>query len=74
MRETKQTDAPRQQKEQPKEAISLDSLSQLTGFPVEFIKKELLILDDQTFTLDQLRSRMLKYLDQTNSLMQEPVQ
>ncbi len=47
--------------------IPLDSLSKLTGFPVDFIKKELLLDDDQ-LSLAELRKSMLAYME-TNSEM-----
>lgn len=48
--------------------VELSSLSDLTGFPVEFIKKELLISesdDSKEISLNELRNKMLKYLDKT---------
>ena len=44
------------------ERVSLDRLSQLTGFPKDFIKKELL-LDDDILSLSLLRERAVRYLD-----------
>ena len=41
--------------------ISMDSLSDMTGFPVEFIKKELLISKSQV-SIDELRRSVLDYL------------
>lgn len=48
--------------------IPLASLSQLTGFPIEFIKKELL-LDDEELSLEDLRNSMLNYLESTSTEM-----
>ena len=44
------------------ELVSLDKLSQLTGFPEDFIKKELL-LDDDTLSLSLLRKHVTHYLN-----------
>ncbi|MCK5073442.1 MAG: hypothetical protein KAQ98_08465 [Bacteriovoracaceae bacterium] len=44
--------------------IELSSLSEMTGFPVEFIKQELLITGDRV-SLKGLRKAMLGYLDNT---------
>ena len=50
-----------------KEEVNLSALSDLVGFPVEFIKKELMLEGDAKgeVALQELRSRMLNYLDQT---------
>lgn len=50
-----------------KEEVKLSALSDLVGFPVEFIKKELMLEDDAEgeVSLQELRSRMLNYLDKT---------
>ena len=42
--------------------VSLKQLADLTGFPVEFIKRELL-LEDRNFTVEELREKVLQYLD-----------
>ena len=44
------------------EKVSLGKLAQLTGFPEDFIKKELL-LDDDSFSLSELRECAARYLD-----------
>ena len=44
------------------ESVSLGKLSRLTGFPEEFIKREL-ILDEEGLTLPLLRERAIRYLD-----------
>lgn len=41
--------------------VSMESLSEMTGFPIEFIKKELLISQNQV-SLDELRRSVLDYL------------
>lgn len=46
------------------EKVSFSTLSEMTGFPVEFIKKELLI-EEEPVSMSQLRSSMAKYLEQT---------
>lgn len=46
------------------EKVPLESLSELTGFPVEFIKKELL-LEDETLSMNDLRKSMAVYLENT---------
>ncbi len=51
------------------ENISLNSLAEETGFPVEFIKDEL-VLDGESVELDQLRSVMMDYLRSTMSVEQ----
>jgi len=43
------------------ENISIDSLSDMTGFPIEFIKRELLISQNQV-SIDELRHSVLDYL------------
>ncbi len=48
--------------------VPLSSLAKLTGFPADFIKKELLLKDPTS--MEALRSSMAKYLDRT--LSQEP--
>ena len=44
------------------EGISLGRLSQLTGFPEDFIKKELL-LEDDVLSLSTLRKNATRYLN-----------
>jgi len=46
------------------EKVSLSSLSELTGFPVDFIKKELL-LEKEPLSLNELRTSMMAYLEST---------
>lgn len=50
--------------------IPLDSLSKLTGFPVDFIKKELLLDDDQ-LSLAELRKSMISYMETNSDLLQD---
>ena len=49
---------------QEDEKISLSTLSELTGFPLKFIKKELL-LEDEALSMDDLRKSMMIYLQST---------
>ena len=44
------------------EKIPMSSLSNLTGFPVDYIKKEL-VLDEEEVTLEQLREHMMVFLN-----------
>ncbi len=46
------------------EKVSIDTLSKMTGFPVEFIKKELLI-ENEEVSMNELRSTMMTFLDST---------
>lgn len=46
------------------EEVSLSSLSKLTGFPVDFIKKEL-ALENDTLSMKELRKSMLVFLQST---------
>lgn len=44
--------------------VSFSTLSKMTGFPIEFIKKELL-LDEEPISMSKLRSSMAIYLEST---------
>ena len=44
--------------------VPLSSLSEMTGFPVDFIKSELLVNDDR-ISMDELRQSMASYLEST---------
>ena len=49
-----------------KQMVSLEALSELTGFSVDMIKKEILNKSDKsddTLTLGELREAMMTYLD-----------
>ncbi len=46
------------------EQIPLSSISKLTGFPVDFIKKEL-VLENDTLPMKDLRKSMLHFLNIT---------
>lgn len=48
-----------------KDLVSLNFLVEATGFPKDFIKTELL-LDSEQIYLDQLRLKMLNYLERLN--------
>jgi hypothetical protein len=45
------------------EGVSLKTLSELTGFPIDYIKRELMLSDDQELSMEDLRSKVLSYLD-----------
>jgi hypothetical protein len=45
------------------EGVSLKTLSELTGFPVDYIKRELLLSGDQELSMDELRKKVQSYLD-----------
>lgn len=45
------------------EGVNLATLAELTGFPVDYIKRELLLSDDQELSMDDLREKVLSYLD-----------
>ena len=51
------------------DGVNLKTLSALTGFPVDLIKKELLLNDgsngETELSLQELRELMLRYLDST---------
>lgn len=46
------------------QSVPLSSLSEMTGFPVDFIKSELLVSEDQ-LSMDDLRKSMASYLEST---------
>lgn len=48
------------------ESVELSSLSNLTGFPVDYIKSEL-IFDNDKITLSDLRITMVSYLESINN-------
>ncbi len=50
--------------------VKVEELASLTGFPVEFLKSELLI-DGEEIELSNLREKVLAYLDRTVSNHQE---
>lgn len=43
--------------------VSLDQLAELTGFPVDFIKRELLLSDEENLSVEALREKVLSYLN-----------
>lgn len=50
------------------QVVDLKEFASLAGFPIELIRKEL-VLDEQndsTITMGQLRQVMLKYLDESS--------
>jgi len=44
------------------DAVSLGGLSELTGFPIDYIKRELLLDGDQDLSVEELRLKVLAYL------------
>gem|GEM_PF-2609541 len=46
--------------------VQLTSLSELTGFPIDFLKKELVMTDDE-ISVQELRNRVANFLDSTLS-------
>lgn len=49
--------------ESQENGVSLGSLAEMTGFPVEYIKRELVLSDDNELSVDELRSRVMAYLN-----------
>ncbi len=49
------------------ELVSLESLAEMTGFPVEMIRKELFNseLKEEKVSLEDLRAAMVNYIDST---------
>jgi hypothetical protein len=50
------------------ETVTLESLSDLTGFPIEMIKTELFNgtdLNEDSISLTELRTAMMSYIDET---------
>jgi hypothetical protein len=43
--------------------VSLGSLAELTGFPIDYIKRELLLESEQDLSVDELREKVLAYLN-----------
>ena len=43
--------------------VALDQLAELTGFPVDFIKRELLLTEETDLSVEELRAKVLHYLD-----------
>ncbi len=50
--------------------VQVEELAKLTGFPVEYLKAELLI-EENEIDLSNLREKVLAYLDRTVSTHQE---
>ncbi|MCP4912545.1 MAG: hypothetical protein GY909_05460 [Oligoflexia bacterium] len=49
------------------EKVQVENLSELTGFPVDFIKKELLV-DEESISMEDLRSKMISYLESNKDM------
>jgi hypothetical protein len=45
------------------EGVSLQTLSELTGFPVDYIQRELVLSNEEELSVDELRKKVLSYLD-----------
>ena len=43
--------------------VSLGSLAILTGFPVEYIKRELFLDDGKDLSVEELREKVMAYLN-----------
>ncbi|MBY0415301.1 MAG: hypothetical protein K2Q18_14110 [Bdellovibrionales bacterium] len=43
--------------------VSLGSLAELTGFPVDYIKRELLLSGGEDISIEDLRKKVLAYLN-----------
>ena len=43
--------------------VSLGSLATLTGFPVDYIKRELFLDDGQELSVEELREKVMAYLN-----------
>lgn len=49
------------------EKVAVENLSELTGFPTDFIKKELLV-DGESISIEDLRSKMITYLENNKEM------
>lgn len=52
------------------ELVGHEELSKLTGFPIEFIKSELM-LTNENISVENLRGKVLDYLNHTNNSMND---
>lgn len=43
--------------------VSLGELSDLTGFPIDYIKRELLVEGETSLSIEELREKVLAYLN-----------
>jgi hypothetical protein len=43
--------------------VSLSSLAEETGFPVDYIKRELLLSGEEELSMQELREKVLAYLN-----------
>ncbi len=50
--------------------VPVASLSEMTGFPVDFIKTELL-LEGNELSMSELRQRMVNYIEKTKKILLE---
>lgn len=42
--------------------VSIGSLAEMTGFPIDYIKRELVLSDDNDLSVEELRKKVLAYL------------
>ncbi len=43
--------------------VTLSSLAEMTGFPVDYIKRELLLENEVNLSVEELREKVLTYLN-----------
>lgn len=43
--------------------VSLGSLAELTGFPIDYIKRELFLESGEDISMEELRKKVLAYLN-----------
>lgn len=43
--------------------VTLSSLAEMTGFPVDYIKRELLLENETNLSIEELREKVLTYLN-----------
>ena len=53
-----------------RDSVSLSSLANLTGFPEEFLKKELL-LEGDNISMDALRKVAMSYLESNSEVLKQ---
>lgn len=49
--------------ESSESGVSVGSLAELTGFPVDYIKRELFLETDGEITVEELRKKVIAYLN-----------
>lgn len=43
--------------------VTLGSLAEMTGFPIDYIKRELLLENEEGLSVEELREKVLAYLN-----------